>query len=122
VHVLAATVWVGGQVVLAVLVPTLRRLGPHAAASAARRLNPVAWGAFVLLIATGMWNLEAVHVFSQSPDYQRTVYLKLGVVAISGLAAFVHIRVSTPRARAGWGALSLTTALMALFLGVVLAG
>jgi len=30
-HVLAATVWVGGQLTLAALVPALRRMGPDVA-------------------------------------------------------------------------------------------
>ena len=36
-HVLAATIWVGGQLVLAALVPVLRRAG--AGTEAARRFN-----------------------------------------------------------------------------------
>jgi len=39
-HVLAATVWVGGQITLTALVPALRRLGagvPRAAATASAR-------------------------------------------------------------------------------------
>ena len=121
-HVLAATVWVGGQLVLLILVPTLRRMGPLALTTVARRLNAALWAAFGVLIVTGVWNLQAVNIASQPADYQRTVYVKLGAVAISGVAAFGHMRVSTPRARAVSGALSLAAALLALFLGVVLAG
>jgi putative copper export protein len=36
-HVLAATVWVGGQLTLAALVPLLRRLGPEVPRAAASR-------------------------------------------------------------------------------------
>ena len=36
-HVLAATIWVGGQFTLAGLVPVLRPLGPDATRAAARR-------------------------------------------------------------------------------------
>src|SRR5260370_29429594 len=38
-HVLAATVWVGGQLTLAALVPALRGLGAAGAKAAARRFN-----------------------------------------------------------------------------------
>jgi putative copper export protein len=58
-HVLAATVWVGGQLTLAALVPVLRRQGPEAPRAAARRFNLVAWPAYGVLIATGIWNIVA---------------------------------------------------------------
>jgi putative copper export protein len=121
-HVLGATVWVGGQLVLLVLVPTLRRLGADAVTIVARRLNGVLWIAFGVLIVTGIWNLQAVDFADQSAQYQHTVVVKLVVVAISGVAAFVHLRVTTPRARAVSGAVTLVAALLALLLGVVIAG
>ncbi len=42
-HVLAATIWVGGQLTLAALVPVLRRVGPDAPRVAAPRFAIVAW-------------------------------------------------------------------------------
>ena len=56
-HVLAATVWVGGQLVLAGLVPALRRLGPDAPRVVAGQFNRIAWPAFAVLVATGIWNV-----------------------------------------------------------------
>jgi putative copper export protein len=44
-HVLAATVWVGGQLTLAGLVPGLRALSPDAPRVVARRFNQIAWPA-----------------------------------------------------------------------------
>ena len=41
-HVLAATVWVGGQLTLAALVPVLRRLGAEIPRHRRRRFNQVA--------------------------------------------------------------------------------
>jgi uncharacterized membrane protein len=52
-HVLAATVWVGGQFVLAGLLPSLRRLGDDAPRTVARAFNRIAWPAFAVLVATG---------------------------------------------------------------------
>ena len=57
-HVLAATIWVGGQITLAALVPVLRRLGADIPRAAARRFNQVAWPAFAVLVITGIWNGE----------------------------------------------------------------
>jgi putative copper export protein len=59
-HVLGATVWVGGQLTLAGLVPGLRRVSPDAPRAVARRFNVIAWVAFAVLIATGIWNILAI--------------------------------------------------------------
>lgn len=120
-HVLAATVWVGGQLTLAVLVPVLRRLGGDIPRAAARRFNQVAWPAFAVLIATGVWNIAAVR--SQiTGSYEATLVAKLIVVAISGLAAALHARARSTAGLAVFGALTGVSALAALFLGVLLAG
>jgi putative copper export protein len=117
-HVLAATIWVGGQLVLAALVPILRKGG--VATEAARRFNRVAWVAFGVLVASGIWNVAAVPNMSSS--YRTTLIIKLVVVVISGVTAALHIRSRTARGRAVFGALTGLSALAALFLGVLLAG
>jgi len=122
-HVLAAAIWVGGQLVLAALVPVLRRFGADALGAAARRFNQVAWTAFGVLIITGIWNIVAVRSqISDSASYRTTLIVKLVVVAISGITAALHIRSRTARSRAIFGALTGLSALAALFLGVLLAG
>jgi len=99
-HVLAATIWVGGQITLAALVPVLRRLGAEIPRAAARRFNQVAWPAF----------------------YETTLVVKLIVVVISGVTAALHARARNPRWIAVFGALTGLSALAALFLGILLAG
>ena len=122
-HVLAATIWVGGQLILAALVPVLRRFGADALGAAARRFNQVAWTAFGVLIVTGIWNIVAVRSqISHSASYRTTLIVKLVVVVISGVTAALHVRSRTPRSRATFGALAGLSALAALFLGVLLAG
>ena len=121
-HVCGAIVWVGGQMVWTLLLPVLRPLGGETVRAVARRLSPVLWGAFAVLVATGAWNLAAVDMSTKTSAYQTTLALKLGVVVISGGAAFVHTRVATAHARGIWGAVSGLTALAAVLLGVVLAG
>ena len=120
-HVLAATVWVGGQLVLAALVPTLRAFGTDVPKAAARRFNQVAWPAFAVLVGTGIWNV-AVAGDTGSGRYRGVLIAKLAVVALSGIAALEHIRARTRGALAIYGALSGLSALAAVVLGVVLAG
>ncbi|HLI37732.1 MAG TPA: hypothetical protein VKV80_10365 [Streptosporangiaceae bacterium] len=120
-HVLAATVWVGGQLTLAALVPALRRFGASIPRAAARRFNQVAWPAFAVLIATGIWNVIAVRT-QVTGSYRTTLVVKLIVVAVSGLTAALHARARSAAGLAVFGALAGLSALAALFLGILLAG
>ena len=45
-HILAATVWVGGQLTLAALVPVLRARDPELPKLAARAFDKIAWPAY----------------------------------------------------------------------------
>ena len=122
-HVLAATIWVGGQLTLAALVPVLRRLGAEVPRAAARAFNLVAWPAFAVLLLTGVWNVIAVRG-QITGSYQVTLIVKLVVVAVSGVTAALHTRAGSKGNRAGlavFGALTGISALAALLLGVLLA-
>ena len=120
-HVLAATIWVGGQITLAALVPVLRRLGAEIPRAAARRFNLIAWPAFGVLVLTGIWNIVAAR--SQiTGGYETTLVVKLIVVAISGITAALHARARSTTWLAVFGALTGISALAALFLGILLAG
>ena len=119
-HVLVATIWVGGQITLAALVPVLRRLGAEIPRAAARRFNQVAWPAFAVLVITGIWNIAAVHAQIKG-SYETTLVVKLIVVAISGVTAALHARARKPAWVAVFGALTGLSALAALFLGIMLA-
>ena len=122
-HVLAATIWVGGQLTLAALVPVLRRLGAEVPSAAARAFNLVAWPAFAVLLLTGVWNVIAVRG-QITGSYQVTLIVKLVVVVISGAAAALHARAGSAGSKRGlavFGALTGVSALAALFLGVLLA-
>jgi putative copper export protein len=118
-HVTAATVWVGGQLTLAGLVPGLRALGEDAPRRVARRFNRIAWPAFGVLVATGIWNVLDVSPVWDSA-YGRTLMVKIAVVAASGLSAFAHAEARSRAGLAVFGAASGLTALTALFLGVML--
>ena len=117
-HVLAATIWVGGQIVLAVLVPVLKRAGADTPGAAARAFNRIAWPAFGVLVVTGIWNIAAIG--DREGDYHTTLGIKLAFVVASGVTAFLHTKASSRKAMALFGALTGVTALITLFLGVLL--
>jgi putative copper export protein len=119
-HVLAATVWVGGQLTLAALVPALRAAGAEVPKTAARAFNRVAWPAFGVLVLTGIWNVVAES--DDSAAYQHTLMVKYTLVLLSGVTALLHARATSRRGMAVFGALTGLTALGALFVGIVLAG
>ncbi len=119
-HVLAATIWVGGQLTLAALVPTLRTHGGELTKAVAQQFNRVAWPAFGVLIVTGIWNVAAEQD-EVTGRYRTTLVVKLVVVALSGVAAFLHARSRTRAGIAVFGALTAASAILALLLGVLLA-
>lgn len=121
-HVGAATVWVGGQVVMAGLLPTLRRLSGDAPRALARAFARLSWPAFAVLVATGIWNVAAVHPSTLGHAWQVVLGVKIAVVAVAGLAALLHGRSASRRGLAVWGSLAGTASLVALVLGVLLAG
>jgi putative copper export protein len=119
-HVLAATIWVGGQLTLAGLVPGLRSIAPDAPRTVARRFNQIAWPAFAVLVVTGLWNISAVRS-DWSGSYGHTLMLKIAVVAASGISAWAHAVSRSRRGLALWGAVTGVTAVAALFIGIMLA-
>lgn len=121
IHVLAATVWVGGQLVLGGVVPALRRHGldmaPRIVAQAYARL---AWPALGVLLLTGVWNLAEINVSDRSTEYHVTLFVKLLLVAVSGAGAAIHSAGRSKLALAAGGAIGFLGALGALFCGFLL--
>jgi putative copper export protein len=119
-HILAASVWVGGQIVLAGLVPALRTLGPDAPRTVAQRFNLIAWPAYVLVLFTGIWNL--LEVMDTDQDVHPLLEIKVLFFVLSGVGAFIHMRANGNKALlAIGGAMSSLFAVAALFAGVALA-
>jgi hypothetical protein len=81
----------------------------------------VAWPAFAVLVATGVWNIAA-ESDKDHGAYRTTLIVKLAVVAISGATAFLHTRARSTVGLAVFGALTGASALAALFIGILLAG
>jgi putative copper export protein len=101
-HILAATIWVGGQITLAALIPALRAAGTDVPKAAANAFNRVAWPAFGILVLTGIWNVEAEG--DKGVAYQHTLLLKYTLVVSSGFTAYMHARVASRKAMAVFGA------------------
>lgn len=119
-HVLAATVWVGGQLTLAGLVPGLRSIDAEAPRLVARRFNRIAWPAFAVLVVTGIWNLFEVSLGARDSDYLGTLLAKLVLVALAGVSAAVHGAARSRLWLAVGGAVAFLASVGALFLGVQL--
>lgn len=133
-HVLAACVWIGGQLTIALLIPMLRSQ-PALLSAAARRYQVAAWAAFAVLVITGIANVRNAGISWTQLDATaagRTLEVKLLFVLLSGAAAAVHAFVVAPRAassRGGrtsalsaiLGAASLLAAMAAALYGVVIA-
>jgi putative copper export protein len=121
VHVLAATIWVGGQFTLAGPVSTARGLGEGASKALAQAFSRMQWPAYAVLVLTGLWNVSAVHA-GQPRSWVVVLVVKIVVVALAGVSAYLHTRSSTKRGLALWGAVSALSSTAALVMGVFLAG
>jgi len=118
-HVLAATIWVGGQIVLVALIPTLHRVAPEGVAPVARAYAWVAWPAFAVLVVTGFWSMTASGLMLD-PTSRSTILVKMVLVLLSGLGAALHTFAKRPMLKGVWGTAGLLTAVCALVLGVSL--
>ena len=119
-HVFAASIWVGGQIVLGGVVPVVRRGGQELTRAVARMFARIAWPAFALVVVTGLWNLSEIDVANTSTEYQVTLMVKITLAIVSGAAAAVHQVGRSKAAMAIGGALGLLGAIGAMFLGFVL--
>jgi putative copper export protein len=119
-HVLAASIWVGGQFALGGVVPTLRRVSPEATRPVARAFARMAWPAFAVLVITGLWNIAEVDVTNTDTAYQVTLMIKITLAVLSGVFAAVHSVGRTKLAVALCGSLGGLFAIGALFFGILL--
>ncbi|HWD54562.1 MAG TPA: hypothetical protein VG346_05535 [Acidimicrobiales bacterium] len=121
-HVLAATVWVGGQIVMAGLVGPVRAVGGDAPRVLARAFARLAWPAYVVLLATGIWNISAVHASSQDSAWKAVLMAKIVVVILAGVGVFLHQRATSKAQLALWGSVGGGASVAALVMGILLAG
>lgn len=109
-HLLGATVWVGGLIVLGGLVPAVRRVTDDRAVlrAMARRFGVISWGALGLQVVTGL--MMAPDRFPWSP----ALNWKVGLVMISALLAGWHTVMAREQSPGVRGAIQGTILLLAL--------
>ena len=117
-HIVAASVWVGGQIVVAGLVPTVRGFGDDAPKALAQAFNKVAWPAFGLAVLTGLGN---VLLMGMDEIKHPLIEIKVMLVLFSAVGAVVHQTANGNKARlAAGGAVALLFGLGAMYAGVLL--
>ena len=120
-HILAVCVWLGGQVVLAGVVPKLRKSNPEALPNIAKGYAAIAWPAMILIIFTGAWGLAATDTANQTTEYTVTLGVKMLLVAGAVIATLIHSNGTSKLAKGLGGAIGLLATLVAAYCGVLLA-
>jgi putative copper export protein len=120
-HLLAVAVWVGGQIVLAGIVPKLREVAPDAMTTVARAFARIAWPAFIVIVFTGAWSLGATNVADKDTEYLVTFFVKMLMVGAAAIATIIHSVGTSKLAKGLGGALGLLCSLAAAYGGVLLA-
>ena len=105
VHLLSATVWVGGSTVLVVVgVPAIRATEGEARAAAmrmlGRRWRPLGWGAMGVAILSGLWLGDrhgAFHSGALDTTFDRWLMVKSGLVVLLVAGSLIHDFLLGPR-------------------------
>ena len=88
IHIVAASVWVGGLITLGALVTALRRAGAERPLlqAMARRFGSVSWVAMAVAVATGVWQVSRLSI----PWSNDRLELKVGLVVLAAGLALLH--------------------------------
>ena len=107
IHVIAAVTWVGGNLILAmVIVPHFRQSLPPVQrikllTQIGKRFEPVVWGCIVVLFLTGIVNIFfSVDITSPSPisdAFMRTLLIKIGLFFVLVILTVLHSMIFAPR-------------------------
>jgi putative copper export protein len=120
-HLMAVAVWVGGQIVLAGLVPTIRVTAPEALPKVAQAFARVAWPAMIVIVLTGAWGLGVVDAADAGTKYLTTFAMKMLLVFVAIAATLIHSQGTSKAAKAIGGAFGLLGSLLAAYAGILLA-
>ncbi|MYB96115.1 hypothetical protein F4054_09905 [Candidatus Poribacteria bacterium] len=107
IHVIAAVTWVGGNLILAmVIVPHFRQSLPPVQRikllmQIGKRFEPVVWGCIAVLFFTGIVNIFfSVDITSPSPisdAFMRTLLIKIGLFFVLIILTVLHSMIFAPR-------------------------
>ena len=107
IHVIAAVTWVGGNLILAmVIVPHFRQSLPPVQrikllTQIGKRFEPVVWGCIAVLFFTGIVNIFfSVDITSASPisdAFMRTLLIKIGLFFVLTILTVLHSMIFAPR-------------------------
>lgn len=88
IHIVAASVWVGGLITLGALVTALRRAGAERPLlqAMARRFGVVSWVAMGVAVVTGVWQVSRLNI----PWSNDRLELKVGLVVLAAGLALLH--------------------------------
>lgn len=120
-HVVAVSVWLGGQIVVGGIVPMVRRSHPDALNAIARGFGRVAWPFFAIAVFTGVWNMLAIDGDETTSGWSAVLGIKMLVVVIAGAAAWVHQNTSKVSIRGASAGLGLVASVAAALMGAMLA-
>lgn len=120
-HLVAVAVWIGGQIVLAGIVPTLRVAAPEVLQKVAQAFARIAWPAMIMIVFTGAWGLSTVDAADSGTKYMTTFAVKMLLVFVAVAATVIHSQGSSKAAKAIGGALGLLGSLLAAYAGILLA-
>ena len=125
-HLLGVSVWVGGQIVVAGLVPLLRKAdrnaGPVADGQmtvtqlAAHRFGRIAWPFFALAIITGLWHIGELEWSASTGLWKTLFFVKMALVAASGVGAWLHTRAQRAPERALFASVASLSSLAAVLI------
>lgn len=120
-HIVAVCVWLGGQIVLAGIVPKLRKTNPDALSNIAKSYAAIAWPSMILIVFTGAWGLAETDTADYSIAYMVTFGIKMLLVAAAVIATLIHSNGTSKISKGFGGAIGLLATLFAAYCGVLLA-
>jgi uncharacterized membrane protein len=80
------------------------------------------WPAYAVLVVTGFWNISAVQPKNATSAWNAVLIIKIVFVVVAGVGVFLHQRSTSKVGLAVWGSVGGVASVVALCLGVFLAG